>query len=174
MDNAAEDLRKTTTIHHTNLVIFKCKLLGFQGTPTDADWMDGSIAPIAASATSISCSTVPALVPIAPITMPMRGASLGEWLLSRRVRSDSCRCAHRFDDWSDEGSNMKTETANTAHMSTRNTSGIRCARSYRTLRDGSFEGRFARHFVPGYYRAVPPDTLDRRGSNVGYTLCGGS
>jgi hypothetical protein len=29
---------------------------------------------------------------------------------SRRVRSDSCRCAHRFDDWSDEVSNMKTET----------------------------------------------------------------
>jgi len=68
-------LRKTSEklpIHHTNLVIFKCKLLGFQGTPTDADWMDGSIAPIAASATSISCSTVPTLVPIAPITMPFR------------------------------------------------------------------------------------------------------
>src|SRR5580704_9122480 len=25
-------------------------------------------------------------------------------------------------------------------------------RSYRTLRDGSFEGRFSRHFVPGYDR----------------------
>ena len=45
---------------------------------------------------------------------------------------------------------------NTAHLSTRNTSGISCARSYRTLRDGSFEGRFPRHFVPGYDRTVPP------------------
>src|ERR1700724_1582775 len=40
-------------------------------------------------------------------------------------------------------------------MSTRNSSGISCARSYRTLRDGSFEGRFPRHFVPGYDHAVP-------------------
>ena len=30
-----------------------------------------------------------------------------------------------------------------------------CARSYRTLRDGSFDGRFPRHFVPGYDRVVP-------------------
>jgi hypothetical protein len=36
------------------------------------------------------------------------------------------------------------------------TSGISYARSYRTLRDGSFEGRFPRHFVPGYDRTVPP------------------
>jgi hypothetical protein len=28
--------------------------------------------------------------------------------------------------------------------------GISCARSYRTLRDGSFGGCFSRHFVPGY------------------------
>src|ERR1700719_563980 len=28
----------------------------------------------------------------------------------RRVRCDSCRSAHRFDDWSDEISNTKTET----------------------------------------------------------------
>src|SRR5271166_1751938 len=143
---------------------------------------------------------------------------------SRRVRCDSCRCAHRFDDWSDGILNAKTENIyvicfpayeigrcegrsidrgriigldssnlskppklclatglwriqrwylagsgngplhraaartssdtnlsrrvfspslrNTAHISTRNTSGISCARSYRTLRDGSFEGRF--------------------------------
>ena len=33
--------------------------------------------------------------------------------------------------------------------------GISCARSYRTLRDGSFEGRFAKHFVPGYDHTVP-------------------
>ena len=26
---------------------------------------------------------------------------------SRRERCDSCRCAHRFDDWSDEISNTK-------------------------------------------------------------------
>jgi hypothetical protein len=36
------------------------------------------------------------------------------------------------------------------------TSGISCARSYRSLRDGSFEGRFSRHFVPGYDLIVPP------------------
>src|SRR5271165_2545367 len=28
---------------------------------------------------------------------------------SRRVRCDSCRCAHQFDDWRDEISNAKTE-----------------------------------------------------------------
>src|ERR1700736_445514 len=28
---------------------------------------------------------------------------------SRRVRCDSLRCAHRFDDWSDEISSTKTE-----------------------------------------------------------------
>src|SRR5271165_1848129 len=28
---------------------------------------------------------------------------------SRRVRCDSCRCAHRFDDWSDGILNTKTE-----------------------------------------------------------------
>src|ERR1700722_7943850 len=38
-----------------------------------------------------------------PGTPPKRGPS-------RRVRSDSCRRAHRFDDWSDEVSNRKTET----------------------------------------------------------------
>ncbi|MEY2527425.1 MAG: hypothetical protein QOE73_2196 [Verrucomicrobiota bacterium] len=41
-------------------------------------------------------------------------------------------------------------------MTTRNTSGICCARSYRTLRDDSLEGRFPRYFVPGYDRVVPP------------------
>src|ERR1700704_1711922 len=94
----------------------------------------------------------------------MRGPSMGEWLFvpegqhdrsqarsawnsaspkepSRRVRYDSCRYAHRFD---------------MAPISTRNTSGIGCARSYRTLRDGTFEGHFPRHFVPGYDHAVPP------------------
>jgi hypothetical protein len=33
--------------------------------------------------------------------------------------------------------------------------GIGCARSYRALRDGTFEGHFPRHFVPGYDRVVP-------------------
>ncbi len=36
------------------------------------------------------------------------------------------------------------------------TCGISCARSYRTLRDGSFRGGFPRHFVPGYDQPVPP------------------
>src|ERR1700719_762700 len=35
---------------------------------------------------------------------------------------------------------------------------ISCARSYRTLRDGSFEGGFPRHFVPGYNRSRPYGT----------------
>jgi hypothetical protein len=35
-------------------------------------------------------------------------------------------------------------------------SGISCAQSYRTLRDGSFEGGFPRHFVPWLLSAVPP------------------
>ena len=47
---------------------------------------------------------------------------------------------------------------NTAPISTRNNSGISYARSYRTLRDGSFEGRFPRHFVPGYDRCCPYGT----------------
>jgi hypothetical protein len=34
-------------------------------------------------------------------------------------------------------------------------SGISRPRSYRTLRDGSLEGCFPRHFVPGYDHAVP-------------------
>ena len=51
----------------------------------------------------------------------------------------------RFDDWSDEISNTKTENIYVV-------CGISCARSYRTLRDGSFEGRWPRHFVPGYDR----------------------
>jgi hypothetical protein len=41
-------------------------------------------------------------------------------------------------------------------ISTRKTYGISCARSYRTLRDGSFEGLFPRHFVSGYDQPVPP------------------
>jgi hypothetical protein len=40
----------------------------------------------------------------------------------------------------------------------RNTSGMSYARSYRTLRDVSFEGRFPRHFVPGYDRGCPSGT----------------
>jgi hypothetical protein len=98
-----------------------------------------------------------------------------------KVRCDSCRCAHRFDDWNPRwcfsgpgngplhraaartssdtnlsGREFRFCLRNTAHISTRNTSGISYARSYRTLRDGPFEGRFPRHFVPGYDRTVPP------------------
>ena len=46
--------------------------------------------------------------------------------------------------------------------STRNTSGISRARSYRTLRDGSFAGPFTRHFVPGYDRCRPYGTRPLR------------
>src|ERR1700722_6858154 len=35
---------------------------------------------------------------------------------------------------------------------------VLATRSYRTLRDGSFEGRFPRHFVPGYDRCHPSGT----------------
>jgi len=35
---------------------------------------------------------------------------------------------------------------------------ISYARSYRTLWDGSFEGRFPRHFVPDYDRCCPYGT----------------
>jgi hypothetical protein len=68
---------------------------------------------------------------------------MGEWLSSRRVRSDSGRRAHRFDHWGDEISNG----------------------SYRTLRDDSLGGRFPRHFVPGYDRTVLWDEIHspRRG-----------
>jgi hypothetical protein len=34
-----------------------------------------------------------------------------------------------------------------------------CGRSCRILRDGSFEGRCPRHFVPGYDRGVPPGQM---------------
>src|SRR6202035_2640670 len=72
---------------------------------------------------------------------------------SRRVRCDSCRSAHRFDDWSDEISNTKTETRRTCGREI--ALGLAAPRSYHTLRDGSFEGRFPRHFVPGYDRCCP-------------------
>jgi hypothetical protein len=83
---------------------------------------------------------------------------------SRRVRSDSCRCAHRsmklclatglwrIQRWDPAGSAHDTEQQrtrtfregylafrNTAHISTGNTSGIAEPRSSRTLWDGSFE-----------------------------------
>src|ERR1700676_2413153 len=51
--------------------------------------------------------------------------------------------------------------------------GISCVRSYRTLRDGSFEGRFPRHFVPGYDHAVPPghySSFPSPGVNPGLTF----
>jgi hypothetical protein len=42
-----------------------------------------------------------------------------------------------------------------APISTRNTCGNDCARSYRTLQDGTFEEHFPRHSVAGYDRVVP-------------------
>jgi hypothetical protein len=72
---------------------------------------------------------------------------------SRRVRCDSRRFAHRFDDWSDEGRSIDK-----GRIIGLDSSGISYARSYRTLRDGSFEGRFPRHFVPGYDRCCPYGT----------------
>jgi hypothetical protein len=52
-------------------------------------------------------------------------------------------CARRFDDWSDE---IRREIP----------LGFGGARSYRTLWDGSFEGRLPRLFVPSYDHTVPP------------------
>src|ERR1700726_1096574 len=37
----------------------------------------------------------------------------------------------------------------------KNTSGISCTRSYRTLRDGSFEGTLSQALRPGYDRCCP-------------------
>jgi hypothetical protein len=76
-------------------------------------------------------------------TPPQKSRPVGYGLIRAAMRA-------KFDDWSDEIS-----LRNTAHISARNTSGISCARSYRTLQDGSFEGRFPRHSVPGYDRCCP-------------------
>ena len=46
-----------------------------------------------------------------------------------------------------------------AHFDEKNPVGSASPRSYRTLRDGSLEGRFPRHFVPGYDQPVPPGQL---------------
>jgi hypothetical protein len=106
---------------------------------------------------------------------------------SRRVRYDSCTCAHRFEDWREEISNAvslsRTEmipkcigrvldhVRHLVILRTRLAVAFlkkhdaqfdekylwdSCARSHRTLRDGSFEGRFPRHFVPGYDQPIPP------------------
>ena len=42
---------------------------------------------------------------------------------------------------------------------TRNTSGMSCTRSYRTLRDGALEGRFPKHFVPDHDRRCLSGTV---------------
>jgi hypothetical protein len=39
------------------------------------------------------------------------------------------------------------------------TFGTSCDRSYRSLRDGSLEGCFSRHFVPGYDRRCSSGTV---------------
>ena len=76
---------------------------------------------------------------------------VGNGVIRAGVRTDSMIGVTKFRI-------RKPSLRNTAHISTRNTSGISCARSYRTLRDGSFEGRFPRHFVPGYDRCCPYGT----------------
>ena len=48
---------------------------------------------------------------------------------------------------------------------------ISCARSYRTLRDGSFEGRFPRHFVPGYDQPVPPGQKPFAHRRASHSVC---
>ena len=86
---------------------------------------------------------------------------------SRRVRCDSCRCAHRFEERAiieQQLEHHRTRTFQEEYLASVKRHGphfdekylwISCGRSYRTLRDGSFEGRFPRHFVPGYDRCVP-------------------
>src|ERR1700730_4979616 len=76
---------------------------------------------------------------------------------SRRVRCDSCRCAHRFDDWSIGARNSESKNRKNLLYGF-GLQGL-SARSYRTLRDGSFERRFPRHFVPGYDRLSLRDVL---------------
>jgi hypothetical protein len=66
---------------------------------------------------------------------------------SRRARCDSCRSAHRVDDWR-VGVRKFLELAAPENGSDR------------TLRDGSLEVALSRHFVPGYDRVVPPGQLD--------------
>jgi hypothetical protein len=55
-------------------------------------------------------------------------------------------------------------------------SGMRCARSFRTLRDSSFEGCVSRHFVPGCdRRSLPPPQgpmADTAGANTVSTQTG--
>ena len=74
----------------------------------------------------------PTFVPT-PIATP-KSRPVGNGVIRAGVRTDSMIGVTKFRI-------RKPSLRNTAHISTRNTSGISCARSYRTLRDGSFEGR---------------------------------
>jgi hypothetical protein len=87
---------------------------------------------------------------------------------SRRVRFDSCRCAHRFDDWSEEVSNRKLKQKHGAQVddkylwdSLHPIIPYPTGRFFRPIRALSLahgRGRFARHFVPGYDRCCPYGT----------------
>jgi hypothetical protein len=46
---------------------------------------------------------------------------------SRRVRSDSCRCAQRFNDWSEEACEIKSRIFENGENAFRLTRAISCA-----------------------------------------------
>jgi hypothetical protein len=71
---------------------------------------------------------------------------------SRRVRCDS--------------RNLAFLKKHDAHFDEKYLWDFGCARSYRALRDGSFEGCFPRHFVPGYDRVVPTGRVGRHCSRL--------
>ena len=84
---------------------------------------------------------------------------------SRPVGYGMIRAGVRADSKIGGGiSNAVSVPRNTAHISMKNPYRISCARSYRTLRDGSFGGSFPRHFVPGYDRTCPSGTKTIRSS----------
>jgi hypothetical protein len=72
---------------------------------------------------------------------PRKSRPVGYGVIRARVRADS----------KIGGGDFKCGVAKQNRMIFGNS----CARSYRTLRDGSFERRFPRHFVLGYDHAVP-------------------
>ena len=69
-------------------------------------------------------------------------------------------CAQRFDDWRDENSCSKIigHEPFGAHFDEKYLWGSAAPDHTVPLRDGSFEGRFPRHFVPGYDRCCPYGT----------------
>src|ERR1700692_2736149 len=75
---------------------------------------------------------------------------------SRRVRCDSRRCALAHDTISFHGRHFLVPeySLRFQHISTRNPSGISYARSYRTLRDGSFGVALSQALRAGYDRCT--------------------